>query len=567
MGGGDLLSVNLFDTKEKELFYDDTFSFYKERLDFFKGYEKHILLYFYGFGLGIFYSLLLEQNKNLKHIVVFEDDCELLRAVFFELDFSQYLRENKIIILGKNYDFYKLFSQRPFFSFLLLYYLHIHSKHYDKKADKILALQKELSNTIKQLRISRGNDGGDTLQGISNFLENLKDELSNPSFKELKQKRKNASKTAIIVSTGPSLYKHLALLKTYENKASIFCSDSAYTILCENKIQCDYVLMSERSELTAKLLERNFIDFDENILFVMMSVVHPLSIEFLKKYKRKFMILHHKCNFTSKFKLKDFCALLVGGSVAHNAFLLAKELGHENIIFIGQDLAYASNGASHSKGYIYSEFFESDFEKQKTLAYGAKSLVDTNEMWQYFRYVLQDLIKIALSENKNLRVINATQGGARIDFTEELSFRDCAFLLDDEVKKPFKSLDVLDEGSKTRLLKKCQTKIKELIKRCDDFIAFLEFNMKKIQDEIDKQNLKELMRNLEKLFTRIDEKLKKYDELYELSIPYFTQLELNVSKLSLEKDSELKIIEQYVESISFLLVNAKLLREILSKNV
>ncbi|WP_297195551.1 6-hydroxymethylpterin diphosphokinase MptE-like protein [uncultured Campylobacter sp.] len=567
--GGGYLDINIFDTKDKTFLYSDTLSFYNIKLDYFKQYKKYPILYFYGFGLGIFYTLLLEQNENLKHIVVFEDDIELLFTALSEVDFSKYLQENKIILLSSKFNLYDLFSQRPFFSFLLVYFLDIHSEFYDKNIDKILALQQEISGTIKQIRISRGNDSGDTLQGISNFLANLKDEIQNPSLKELKIKRKNASKTAIIVSTGPSLHKQLNLLREYEAKATVLCADSAYSILCENGIQCDYVLMTERSEVTAKLLKRNFEKFDQNIIFVMMGVVHPLSIEFLKNTNRKFIIIHHKDDFTSKFKLKDFCGFIVGASVAHNAFLLAKDLGHKNIIFIGQDLAYANDGASHSKGYTYGEFFESEFQKEQTIAYGGNGFVYTNRMWQYFRYILQDFFKQVLQENSDLNIINATEGGARIDFTQELSFKECSCFLDNTLKKPFNNLQALDKNIQDKLFKKIENVKNELLQNSKDFISFLETNISYLQTYINNENydVHIIKDSLEDIFMHTDKELKKYPCFYGLTIPYFTQLELNTSKLSLQQNSELQIIEEYVKSLTVLLVSMKLLREIISKNI
>ncbi|MCR6592017.1 6-hydroxymethylpterin diphosphokinase MptE-like protein, partial [Campylobacter insulaenigrae] len=86
-----------------------------------------------------------------------------------------------------------------------------------------------------------GNSPIDALQGIEQFVYNIPSMVSNPSYKELLNKRKNLSDTAIIVSTGPSLIKQLPLLKQYSNKATIFCADSAYPILAKYNIKPDYV--------------------------------------------------------------------------------------------------------------------------------------------------------------------------------------------------------------------------------------------------------------------------------------------------------------------------------------
>ncbi|EOH7148894.1 6-hydroxymethylpterin diphosphokinase MptE-like protein, partial [Campylobacter coli] len=84
------------------------------------------------------------------------------------------------------------------------------------------------------------------------LVYNLPQMITHPTYKELLNKRKGLSKTAIIVSTGPSLTKQLPLLKKYQNKATIFCADSSYPILAKHNIKPDYVCMLERTELTAE---------------------------------------------------------------------------------------------------------------------------------------------------------------------------------------------------------------------------------------------------------------------------------------------------------------------------
>ncbi|EAL0231058.1 motility associated factor glycosyltransferase family protein, partial [Campylobacter coli] len=91
-----------------------------------------------------------------------------------------------------------------------------------------LGLNKKLAENFKNSIVSHGNDPLDALQGIEQFVYNLPQMITHPSYKELLSKRKNLSDTAIIVSTGPSLTKQLPLLKKYASKATIFCADSSY---------------------------------------------------------------------------------------------------------------------------------------------------------------------------------------------------------------------------------------------------------------------------------------------------------------------------------------------------
>ena len=96
---------------------------------------------------------------------------------------------------------------------------------------------------FKNAIIAQGNDPLDALQGIEQFVYNLPEMITHSTYKELLLKRKGASETAIIVSTGPSLTKQLPLLKEYASKATIFCADSSYPILAKWGIKPDYIFM------------------------------------------------------------------------------------------------------------------------------------------------------------------------------------------------------------------------------------------------------------------------------------------------------------------------------------
>ncbi|EIW6727132.1 motility associated factor glycosyltransferase family protein, partial [Campylobacter coli] len=265
-----------------------------------------------------------------------------------------------------------------------------------------------------------GNDPLDALQGIEQFVYNLPQMITHPSYKELLSKRKGVSDTAIIVSTGPSLTKQLPLLKKYASKATIFCADSSYPILAKHGIKPDYVCMLERTEITAEFFNHDFGEFDKDIVFVCAGVVHPKTIEYLKN--KTFIITQKVLAFPYYINLKNFCYAAVGFSVAHTLSYLATYLSHKNIIFIGQDLAYAENGNSHPDDYQNSANYESQmYEHILTEAYGGKEKIKTHHVWLMFKRNLeQDVQKI--QKYLDTKVYNCTEGGARIEGTIEKPF-------------------------------------------------------------------------------------------------------------------------------------------------
>ncbi|EAJ0499220.1 motility associated factor glycosyltransferase family protein [Campylobacter jejuni] len=500
--------------------------------------DKYLLypvLYFYGFGNGILFKALL-QNKNHQHIVVFEKDIEIIWIMFHILDFSSELQSARLMILENDklqtQDYTELCSSKPFFQFSRIYFLELMSHYYERFHEDVLELNKKLAENFKNSIVSHGNDPLDALQGIEQFVYNLPQMITHPSYKELLSKRKNLSDTAIIVSTGPSLTKQLPLLKKYASKATIFCADSSYPILAKHNIKPDYVCMLERTELTAEFFNHDFGEFDKDIVFICAGVVHPKAIEYLKGRNRKYLIIPRYLYFPIYIKLKYFDFLYNTPSVAHMACYLSLHLNHKNIIFIGQDLAYAENGNSHPDDYQNSANYESQmYEHILTEAYGGKKEIKTHEVWIFFKQILEAMII-----KYHITTYNCTEGGARIEGTIEKPFLwACENLLDKDLNKPFEKLEPLSLNKQNEFLLKAYYKVYQSIKHCRDFSKILSNDFNNIQNIYLNLNKKENDLNL--AIRKIDEfknkleNIKQMQDLYEILQPLRTQFELNLARI------------------------------------
>ncbi|ECL7004411.1 motility associated factor glycosyltransferase family protein [Campylobacter jejuni] len=500
--------------------------------------DKYLLypvLYFYGFGNGILFKALL-QNKNHQHIVVFEKDIEIIWIMFHILDFSHELQSARLMVLNTNkleiQDYNELCSSKPFFQFSRIYFLELMSHYYERFHEDVLELNKKLAENFKNSIVSHGNDPLDALQGIEQFVYNLPQMITHPSYKELLSKRKGISDTAIIVSTGPSLTKQLPLLKKYANKATIFCADSSYPILAKHGIKPDYVCMLERTEITAEFFNHDFGEFDKDVLFVCAGVVHPKAIEYLKGRNRKYLITPRYLYFPIYIKLKYFDFLYNTPSVAHMSYFLSVLLNHKNIIFIGQDLAYAENGNSHPDDYQNSANYENQmYEHILTEAYGGKKEIKTHEVWIFFKQILEAMII-----KYHITTYNCTEGGARIEGTIEKPFLwACENLLDKDLNKPFEKLEPLSLNKQNEFLLKAYYKVYQSIKHCRDFSKILSNDFENIQSIYLSLNEKEEDINLaiEKIdkFKNKLEDIKQMQDLYEILQPLRTQFELNLARI------------------------------------
>ncbi|EAI6326320.1 motility associated factor glycosyltransferase family protein, partial [Campylobacter jejuni] len=529
--GKDNLDINLKDTSDNTFLYENVIDELNSMLNTYN--DKYLLypvLYFYGFGNGILFKALL-QNKNHQHIVVFEKDIEIIWIMFHILDFSHELQSARLMILqtsSLDIEFFSNFcSSKPFFQFSRIYFLELMSHYYERFHEDILGLNKKLAENFKNSIVSHGNDPLDALQGIEQFVYNLPSMITHPSYKELLSKRKGISDTAIIVSTGPSLTKQLPLLKKYASKATIFCADSSYPILAKHGIKPDYVLSLERIPLTSEFFNNDFGEFDKDIMFIVKSVTHPHTIKYLQKNNRAFILVSTYASFIQYLKLDYFGYFNMGKSVANMSYLLTEYLNYKNIILIGQDLAYAKDGFSHTKDYKNLDKHEGHFQRDKgkfqCLAYGGNGKVESSEIWTTFRLIFENDINY-FQKLFNITTYNCTEGGARIEGTIEKPFLwACENLLDKDLNKPFEKLEPLSLNKQNEFLLKAYYKVCKSIKHCRDFSKILSNDFEKIQSVYLSLNEKEEYLNLaiEKIdeFKNKLEDIKQMQDLYEILSP------------------------------------------------
>ncbi|EAH6077981.1 TPA: motility associated factor glycosyltransferase family protein, partial [Campylobacter jejuni] len=198
--------------KDEILLYQNPNQELLENLGLFQNeYAKYPVLFFYGFGNGMLYKALCE-NKNYKHIIVFEDELEILALAFHLFDFSKELKNEHLILFHTTSittaQLTTLFMYEYIQKSVKIFNLFIHSDFYLKfYSHQIQELNKKLIENIRFIVLAKGNDPYDSIIGIKHMLNNLPKLLNHGIFQNFLKERKQKVKNAIIVSTGPSLTK------------------------------------------------------------------------------------------------------------------------------------------------------------------------------------------------------------------------------------------------------------------------------------------------------------------------------------------------------------------------
>ncbi len=410
------------------------------------------------YGIG---NALLIKNlaKHYKHLFVFESEIELFILALSTVDLSEELCSGKIYLVDVKEErvdiqLLILFDMKDIFEYLNLYEMFINNFYYKQfyesiyyESDKIC--EKNIEVVVRNL----GSDLNIALECYAHLLQNIPTMLESIPFQRILSERKNKFKNAIVVSAGPSLAKQLPLLKIYQEKAVIFCADGALSMLEKEGITPDYITNLDFSDLTLKFFKDRE---NKNSLNILSCATHPNLVNFLD---HKSVVLREDPLY-QRFNLNDFGYVDTGTHVSHFSYTLALALGFKNIIIIGQDLAFDEKGNSHSKGFDFGEKFsgEENIDKLKVSAYGGKGEVLTHMTWNDYRVKLEYLFAC---NSKEAKFYNATEGGSRINFTEELSFKECCEKLLKDNKPKFEFPKSLTKNRSDKLLSKFKKKIEQ----------------------------------------------------------------------------------------------------------
>ncbi|ENA8735773.1 6-hydroxymethylpterin diphosphokinase MptE-like protein [Campylobacter jejuni] len=503
-------NLNIYDKTHNVFMYENL----EEEINFFyqsilEKTPRYPFICIYGIGNAL---LIKNLAKHYKHLFVFESEIELFILALSTIDLSEELKTYQVILFdvaAKDVEIHiaMVFDQQSILEYLSLYEMFISSHYYLKYYEISILSLNELC--IKSASVAiRNADITCFLPLLTHgqFLQNIPSMLESIPFQRILNERKNKFENAIVVSAGPSLTKQLSLLKAYQDKAVIFCADGALSMLEKEGIVPDYVTNLDFTDLAMKFFQ-NKENLKQSII-ALECATHPNVVRSLKA-ENCMIVLRNKALY-QRFNLNDFGYIDTGTHVSHFSYTLALALGFKNIIMIGQDLAFDEEGNSHSKGFDFGEKFsgEENIDKLKVPAYAGKGEVLTHITWNDYRIKLEYLF--ACNDQK-AKFYNATEGGARINFTEELSFKECCEKLLTKEKPKFELPKSLTKNRSDKLLVKFKEKIQkdqENAKRfLDDALA-----LKQILENILSKDFILPLEFLEKVYQNIENFNHSLDE-------------------------------------------------------
>lgn len=373
--------------------------------------------------------------------------------------------------------------------------------------DEIKAFEKKCIREIKFLQVNNNSIIALNKKCNYNIIMNMQFYKESTDVLRLKEKMKKDGICdkipAIVVAAGPSLDKNIQYLSAAKGKSCILCVDSAIRMLLKNDIIPDMLVTLDPDK------ERILFDDDRVNDMYLCYGVHG-TYDVIKKNRKK-KILYNSMSYMHNM-LMDIGVktgiLDTGGSVANSAFSIARYLGFKDIIVIGQDLAFTDD-----KKHASVVYDDGGINEKESIKYTTIEGIDGTEMLTYMNFkVYRDWYENYLEHDKDLNMINATEGGAMIHGAVNMRLEDainqyCKEYVD--IKKYINASEILLPEDKyiifkEEVYKSIQNldKIRNCAIKCDE-----------IYNQIVKQEDSSKKLSLSKQIEALDNEMEGYKEM------------------------------------------------------
>ncbi|MDD3269535.1 MAG: DUF115 domain-containing protein [Syntrophomonadaceae bacterium] len=435
------------------------------------------LALFLGMGLGyelLYYLHQMVKEQNTVYLIVIEKEMELFKHALSLVNLVNVISNKRILlVIGEREEkLYSIFLKCLLDNELLVLMKAVNPVYLDSaliinKAYYTAALE-TFGEAASQCLAYYGNDPYDTLIGIENMLANLKAIIGNPGINLLAGKFEK--KPAIVVASGPSLNKHIELLKGLEDKALIICADSTLKILVDHGIRPQLVASLERLPSTVEVISGLNEEEVKDVYYAACPVVPAAAFEV---YPGPKVIVFRQYRHFDWLEMERG-SLNISFSAGNMAYKIAETMGCDPIILVGQDLAFGIEGDTHARGSIMGERQEV-YYKRKVIQVKGNAGKPVQTEWAWFNCIKGYESDVATNPGT---VVNCSETGAFIEGTKLMSLSDA---IDKYISEPFAPLGMIKQAFAQFSPVDCQRdikRIKALLQRTIKDMAELVLNCK-----------------------------------------------------------------------------------------
>ena len=504
------------------------------------------------FGIADGRSVLELSRKRKECTIIIYEPCQEIFWKAIEYDEVAELAENDnicITVKGVNeeYFFHALQTVLNYSNYQLVVqsvlpnYLQLFKTEYQE----MLEIYKSVIELIVFTRNTMILRGIEIQHNTYALTKDMMEQRSDVQLIDIIDKKKMNGLPAILVAAGPSLDKNVTQLKDIKNKAFIMVVDTALNTVLENGIVPDMTMSIDSRKPLVLFKNDKFKDIP-----IALSMNSNKDVVKLNTSKHFYEIDEE--GYLKKLlevNGKDSIQLPTGGSVATSALALLHEMGFKTIILVGQDLAYPGGvehtAAAYGKGNDNVDTKKKDYIEVED-NYGNMVLTETN------MNIYRKWIENYIGAYSDLKVINATEGGAKIAGTEFISLHEAIERYCTDEYEVSGLLDIppyLDESERSGIVQVIEN-IPEQIEVLEGYIG----KAKKVYSKIDGLNGKGKTNSsqMNKAMAEIAQLNEQIDGLYVSSMlqAYVAKTDYEIQAEVLkykENDSALKLVNDFVE--------------------
>lgn len=465
--------------------------------------KEHACAAVVGFGLGYHCGTLLERLGNCGVVICFEPDVGLLRRVLERIDYAQMFATNRFFLVTDADDSVVLTQMFDGIEAIVGLGVEIvnHPPSVGRIGDAGNRFGKMFSEIMGATRTHVVTTLANSQISFRNSLMNLDYYTSCGGVEQLKDSCKG--KAAVVVSAGPSLERNLDVLcdSTVRDSVVVIAVQTVLKVMLARGIKPDFVAALDYHELSKRFYEGLTAADVKGVRLIVEPKANPAILD---AFPGEVLCVADKTLdiLLGEELVRDMGEIEAGGTVAHLCSHIARHLGCDPVILIGQDLGF-TDGQYYAAGAAIHQVWSSELSAHRTLEMmeweriaRMKSLliekkdVDGRKMYsdaQMSTYLAQFESMFQKDVEQGLTVIDATEGGVCKLHTKAMALVDAVEMHGAKTKIELPSTaDGREDDSSHR--DRVRDRLNVLIEECELIVELSDESMKLLQTMVEQQS-------------------------------------------------------------------------------
>lgn len=406
--------------------------------------REHACVMVVGFGLGYHVGELSRAMRSTGLVVVFEPDLALLRAVLSRLDCSAHLAAVNVLFVGDTDDPTSLLRSFAGCESILAAGLKIveHGPSVTRIGrPAIEGFMNRVAGLAANVRTHVVTTLCQVTPSVGNMLKNSWRYASAGTVESLRDTA--VGRAGVVISAGPSLMRNIDLLTKpgVRDRVVLIAAQTTLKPLLARGIRPHFVTALDYSDISTRFYEGLTADDVRGITLVAEPKGSPAIFAAWPGELRcpTEELLDDVLGDGAHGMARAMGTLRSGSTVAHLSYYLARHLGCDPVILVGQDLAF-TDGQYYSPGAAIHQVWSGELNEFNTLemlewqrvvrmrAHLHKVTdhlgrsVYTDEQMNTYRVQFEK--DFAEDKSRGLVVIDATEGGVHKEHTRGMTLAD-----------------------------------------------------------------------------------------------------------------------------------------------